>query len=207
MSVPCRIGRIEICHRRRARKARIDDDQLGAAVGLRFGDPFEAARMGFGGVAAHDDDEIGVLDVRPGVRHRAATERRGQTGHRGSVSDARLVVECQDAGAAHDFIGQITRFRSWWRRRRGSRWSVQRLTVSAVLVLRDEVLVAVVLHAAGRCGQRVVPGDALELVRCPACGASGIAGGSSRARSLSALRPWGTACRDWSDGPHRPRCG
>ena len=102
--------RVEVRHRRRAREARIDHDQLGAAVGFRLGDPFEAARMRLGGIAAHDDDEIGVLDVGPGVRHRTTAKCRGQTGHRRAVSDTRLVVEHQHAGASHHLVGQERRF-------------------------------------------------------------------------------------------------
>src|SRR5262249_7523044 len=48
---------IEVGDRGGAREARIDDDELRATVSFRFRDPFEAARMGFGGVAAHDDNE------------------------------------------------------------------------------------------------------------------------------------------------------
>ena len=84
---------VEIGDRRRAREARIDHDQPGVVVGLGFGHPLEAARMRLGGVAAHDDDEIGVLDVRPEVGHRATAESWGQTGHRRAVSDTRLIVE------------------------------------------------------------------------------------------------------------------
>ena len=53
-------------------------------------------------------DEIRVLDVGPGIGHRAAAERWAQTGHRRAVSDARLIIEYQNPGAAHDFIGAGT---------------------------------------------------------------------------------------------------
>src|SRR5215471_3907513 len=62
--------------------------------------------MRLGGVAAHDDDEIRILDVGPGIRHRTTAECWGQTGHRWAVSKACLVVECQYAGAAHDLVGR-----------------------------------------------------------------------------------------------------
>ena len=74
-------------------EARINDDELSAVFDLRFDHPFEAARVGFGRIAAHHDHNIGVLDILPGVGHRATTECWGQTGHRRSVSDARLIVE------------------------------------------------------------------------------------------------------------------
>ena len=122
MSVPCRIGAVEIGDRRRAREARIDHDQLGVVVGLRLGHPLEAARMRLGGVAAHDDDDIGVLDVQPEVRHRATAECWGQTGHRRSVSDTRLIIEHQCSSAADHLVGQIGASRWSWPRRQGSRW-------------------------------------------------------------------------------------
>ena len=87
--------RIEVRHRCRAGEAGVDYDKLGVVVSLGLGDPFEAAGVGLGGIAAHDNDDVGIFDVNPVVGHRAATERRGQTGHRWSVSDARLVVEAQ----------------------------------------------------------------------------------------------------------------
>ena len=76
-------------------------------MGLRLGDPLKPARVSLCGIAAHDDGQIRVTDVRPGICHRAATERRAQTGHRRSVSDARLIVERQNARAAYDFVCQI----------------------------------------------------------------------------------------------------
>ena len=65
---------IDVGDRRGAGEARVDDDELGAVLDLRLDHPFEAARMGLGGVAAHDQDDVGVLDVLPGVGHRATTE-------------------------------------------------------------------------------------------------------------------------------------
>ncbi len=102
--------RVEVGDRGGAGEARIDDDELGAVLDLRLDHPFETARMRFGGVAAHDDDHVGVLDVLPGVGHRAATECWGQTGHRRSVSDARLIVEDHHAEGAGDLPGEVGRF-------------------------------------------------------------------------------------------------
>jgi len=56
---------VVVGYRGRPREARIDHDQLGTVIGLCFRDPLEPARMGFGGIAAHDQDDIGVLDVIP----------------------------------------------------------------------------------------------------------------------------------------------
>ena len=144
--------RVEVRYRCRAREARIDDDQLGAAVGLGLRDPFEAARMRLGGIAAHDDDEIGVLDVGPGIRHCATAECWGETGHRRAVSDTRLVVEHQHSGAADHLVGHE---RGFIGRRRGGEEAGRDPAVDghAVIVGRDEVLVAIVLHQRGRSGR------------------------------------------------------
>ena len=96
---------IEVGDRRGAREARIDHDQLGLVLDLRFNRPFEAARMRFGGIASHHQNDVCVLDVLPGVGHCAATECWGQTGHRRCVSNAGLVVEDQNSERA----GQLPR--------------------------------------------------------------------------------------------------
>ncbi len=137
---------------------------LAPLCGLGLRHPFEAARMRFGGIAAHDDDEIRVLDVGPGVGHRATAKRRGQTGHRRAVSDTRLVVEYHHAECCGRPCRSASRFRWWSRRRPRKPVVVQRLTVTPSRVVRDEVRVAVVLHQLGDAVERVVPGDALELV-------------------------------------------
>ncbi len=85
--------RINIGDRRRAGEAWVHHDQLGVVLDLGFNDPLEPAGMGFGGVAAHDQNHIGILDVLPSVGHCASTECWSQTGHRRSVSDTRLIVE------------------------------------------------------------------------------------------------------------------
>jgi len=79
--------RVEIADRAGAGEAWIDADQLGVARLLGFDRPLEAAGMVLSGVAAHDQDDIGILDVDPTVGHRPAAERGGQTGHRGTVSN------------------------------------------------------------------------------------------------------------------------
>ena len=87
--------RIDVGERSRAREARIDDDQFRLVVRLRLGDPLESARMRFGGVATHDENEVGILDVDPVIRHRTSAKRRGKTCHRRAVSDTCLVIERQ----------------------------------------------------------------------------------------------------------------
>ena len=77
---------------------------------LGLGHPFETARMRLGRIAAHDQDEVGILDVDPVIRHRSTAKRRGKTCHRRAVSHTRLIVERQHSHAADDFRGQVTDF-------------------------------------------------------------------------------------------------
>ena len=179
---------------------------LRAAMGLGLDDPFEPAGMGFGGIAAHDDGQIRIADVRPGICHRAATERRAQTGHRRSVSDARLIVERQNARGRGRPCRSGTRSRWWWPTRRGSRRVVQRLTVTPSLFLvtkflsRSSFIVRAMRSSASSQETRSNLSD-------PGLRTSDIAGASPNGRSPSAPRPSGRACRDWSDGRRRLRCG
>ena len=85
--------RVIVGHGCGAREPGVHHDQLGTPMRLGLGHPFEAAGMRFGCIAAHHDHQIGVLDVGPGVGHRSAAKCWAQTGHRGAVSDARLVIE------------------------------------------------------------------------------------------------------------------
>ena len=59
------------------------------------------------GFATHDQHDVCVLDVLPVVGHRPATERGGQTGHRGAVSYAGLMVDVAEAHGAHRLRDQI----------------------------------------------------------------------------------------------------
>ena len=66
--------RVDVGDRRGAGETRVDDDELGAVLDLRLDHPFETARMSLGGIAAHNHNDVGVLDILPGVGHRATTE-------------------------------------------------------------------------------------------------------------------------------------
>jgi hypothetical protein len=80
-------------------EARIDVDHLGAAtvadaalgIELRLQEPLEADRMRLGRIRPVDDDHVGVTDVTPVVRHRAAPECGRQTDDRRAVSDSGLL--------------------------------------------------------------------------------------------------------------------
>ena len=80
-------------HRRRAGIAGINRDELGAAIVAGLEGPLKSARVILGRVGPHDENDIGILDVLPVIGHRSATKRGGQTGHRGAMSYASLVVD------------------------------------------------------------------------------------------------------------------
>src|SRR5207245_693675 len=54
-----------------------------------------------------DDDDIGVLNVTPVIRHRAPTECGRQTDDRGAVSDSGLLFYVHHAKRAHQLGGEI----------------------------------------------------------------------------------------------------
>ena len=103
-------GRVKVGHRCRAVKARIDHHEVSLVVLLRFDDPLEPAGVCFSGIAAHDQNNVRILDVDPMVRHRSTAKRRGKTCHRRAVSDTCLVIECEKAPAAGNLVGDVTGF-------------------------------------------------------------------------------------------------
>src|SRR5437868_6248719 len=119
--------------------------------------------MGLGGIAAHDQNEISVLDVVPRVRHRAASECGAKTGHRRTVSNSRLVFERQYPGRSDELVGEVARLvaERGAAEEAGAEPAIDR---DAIAVLGDEVLVAVFFHQLGDALDRELPGDALELV-------------------------------------------
>ncbi|ABA52345.1 hypothetical protein BURPS1710b_A0731 [Burkholderia pseudomallei 1710b] len=155
--------RVIIGDRCGAREARIDDDEARVAMRLRFGDPLETARMGLGGIAAHHENNVRVLDVDPMVRHRATAKRRGKTCHRRAMSDTSLVVEREHPHAAHGLVRQIADLVA---ARRGGQHARREPAVDLHAVVRrlDEVRVAVRLHQLRDPLERVAPRDRLPLV-------------------------------------------
>ena len=69
--------------------------------------PLESARMIFSRVGSHHQNDVGVLDVLPVVGHRASTERGGQTGHRGAVSNSSLMIYIGEPHGAHRLRDEI----------------------------------------------------------------------------------------------------
>ena len=79
MSVPARIWHEQVGGRGCAGESRVDGNQLGVAVALGLHRPLESAGMVLGGISAHDQHHVGVLDVDPAIRHRPASKRWSQT--------------------------------------------------------------------------------------------------------------------------------
>ena len=78
-------------------EAGIDTDQLRFSIPLGFHDETKAHGMVLGRVAAHDQNDVRIGDIRPAVGHRPPAERGGQTGHRGAVSETGLIFVGDDA--------------------------------------------------------------------------------------------------------------
>src|SRR5580700_6594247 len=101
---------IQVRVRGGASQARIDNDGFRVAVNFGFNRPLEAAGVVLGGIAAHDQHHVGVLDVDPAIGHCAASEGGPQTGDRWAVSNAGLVFQVADPQAAHTFYDEIIKF-------------------------------------------------------------------------------------------------
>ena len=70
----------------------IGDDQNSPVPNGPF-DPKPDDGVGLGGVGADGEDGLRVRDLVDGIGHCAAAESRGQTGHRGAVSETRTVID------------------------------------------------------------------------------------------------------------------
>src|SRR5918992_2919243 len=81
---------VDVTHRRGAREARVDMDELGALLFGDHGVP-ETHGVGLRHVGAFDQDAVRVLQILQVGGGPAPTVRDAQTGHRGTVSYTRLV--------------------------------------------------------------------------------------------------------------------
>ena len=156
--------RVHIRHGGTAVEARINHYHLGAVTYLGLDHPFEPHRVRLGGVAAHDQHHVGVLDIDPVVGHGTATEARCQGRYCRPVTQARLTVHTDDAQRTAEVEVENAGFVGGCRggQHAGGQPAVDR---GALLVLLDEVGVAVVLDQPGDTLDRVFPADALPLVR------------------------------------------
>jgi hypothetical protein len=100
-------SRVDVGLGRRARKARIDDRHL-AAVFLGVQHVQHRHRMRFGGIGADVQSRLGKLHVVVGVGHRTITPGIGDTGDRGRVADAGLVVHVVGTEEGHELAQQVS---------------------------------------------------------------------------------------------------
>ncbi len=87
--------------------ARVDDVDAGASAG-RLLELDADDRVRLGGVRADAQHDVGLAEVGDRVRHRSASERCGQTGHRGAVSKTGAVVDVVRADRrAQELLEQV----------------------------------------------------------------------------------------------------
>ena len=134
---------------RRAREARVDDDQL-AAVLLAAQHVLHRDRMGLGGVAADEEHRLAQVHVVVGIGHRAVAPGVRDTRHRGRVADARLVVDVVGAPQRGELAVQV-------------RLLVRELRRAEPVDRIGAVLLADLEHLVADLVDRLVPGDALPL--------------------------------------------
>ena len=98
---------IEIRPRGRSREPRVDADDLCVAFIPGLLQPGKRYRMVFRRVAAADQRNIGVFEIRPVIGHCSPTKRGAQTGDRGAVSDTGLMFDVRRPQAAHEFRYEV----------------------------------------------------------------------------------------------------
>ena len=163
------------------------------ALELRPHEPLEADRMRLGGIGAVDQDQVGVPDVTPVVRHRPSAERGGQTGHRGAVSNAGLLLDVDDAERAHQLGGEVALLGAE-RRPAGEGDALAAVDDVAVVVLRDErACRATSLIRRASLSSAESQEISLPLGARRARGRAGLGGAGARRRAASRSRPSGRA--------------
>jgi hypothetical protein len=100
-------GHVIVRHRGGAIETRVDANELRFARSLRFHRETKSDRMIFRGIAAHDENDVGVRDIRPSVCHRPPAEGGGQTGHRGAVSETGLILVSDDTETKSKLAEQV----------------------------------------------------------------------------------------------------
>src|SRR5207237_2678121 len=93
--------RVDIGHRAGARETRVDVNDLGAVLDLRFHRPAEGDGVVFRHVGAHDDDAIGVGHAPRVEGSFAAAESGPQTGDARAVSYPRLTLDRHNTQSPH----------------------------------------------------------------------------------------------------------
>src|ERR1700675_3622265 len=148
-----------------AGQAWINDDGFRVTVNFGFNRPLEAAGMVLGGIAAHDQHHVGVLDVDPTIGHCAASEGGPQTGDRWAVSNAGLVFQVADPQAAHTFYDQVVKFVGVGAAA-GEGHAFAAIDSVGGSVLLDKCVVARLLHLLRNLGVGLVPRNVLPVGGC-----------------------------------------
>ena len=92
---------------RRAREARVTDDQWRIVLLLGLEKMEQRHRMRLGGIAADDKDRLGLVDVVVGVGHRTIAPGVGNTCNRGGVTDTGLMIDIVRAPEGRELTHQI----------------------------------------------------------------------------------------------------
>src|ERR671916_2100584 len=153
---------VNIAHRARARKARVDVDELRTLLARDHWVP-EAHRVGLGHVRALYYYTVGVLQVHEVGGSAAPTVRDAQTGHRGAVSYARLVRDSREAHGMEELGDEVVLLVVYRRPTdRGDRERAVELLAFLVGLLKG--LVAGLLYAVGDHVHRLVEGELLPVL-------------------------------------------
>ena len=92
---------------RRTREPRIDGNELGPSIVTSLNCPLKPTRVIFSRIRPHDQDDITILDVLPMVGHRPSAKRGSQTGYRGAMSYAGLMVDVSETHGTHRLCNEI----------------------------------------------------------------------------------------------------
>ncbi len=171
--------------------ARIDHDDLGAALAPVLDHALEQHRMTPGGVRADEDDEVGRLEVVVGAGHGVGAEGAAMAGHRGGHAQPRIGVDVGRADEAlHQLVGDVIVL--------GQQLAGEIEGDRVRAVTLDDALETV-----GDAVERVGPGNAREAaVGLPK---HGVEQAAREARaSRRAPSPWSRGGRDWRGGRRSP---
>ena len=155
--------RVDISDGRTAIKPRVNHNHFGAIADLGFDDPLETNRVCLGGVAAHNQHHVGVLDIDPVVGHCATAQRWRQRRNRWRMAQACLAIDAQHAECSREALVQKSGFVT---RRRRTQHACGQPSVDghACGIFFNEVGVAIILHQPCDTGDGLVPTDARPFV-------------------------------------------
>src|SRR5699024_8344169 len=88
------------------RETRIDGDDA-VTSGRGLGHPLEAHGVALGHIGTLDDDAVRIRQILAGLCGAASPERGSQTGNRGGVSNARLVLDLDRPGRRVELLREV----------------------------------------------------------------------------------------------------